>query len=185
MEYTKLITQIIDLTQKFRNERSLLVKEASEMNAALEFSSTKFKESFIPFYYDEITFLALTGLNVSAGSIEYYIVFKNKLGKNYTWKSIGLVKHFLRLDDDNIVRIVIRKKDLVSKKIKTILGVTFVILACILCLVAPLLKLKELQVVVLFSFTVLLSLFLGVHMIYSLIPIQTAIGMDKRIKQMD
>jgi hypothetical protein len=109
MEYTKLVTQIIDLANEFRKGNTKRVKEAIAIKEALESSSSKFKESFITDYFDEVVFSALTGLNVSADCIKYYIDFKNKLGRTYTWKSIESIKYFIKLGNDNVVRVVISK----------------------------------------------------------------------------
>lgn len=182
MEYTNVVSQIINLVQKIEKTNARRVKDAIEMKGALEFSGAMFKETFIPDYYDEIMFSALTGLSVSADSIKYYVAFKKKLGKNYTWKSIGHIKHYLTLDDDNVVRVVISKSEIAEKKFKTIVGISFFILGIMLIVVMLLLQIRDLKQGTAFILLFSILLLFGVGILNSLSPINTAIGIDKRIK---
>lgn len=114
-----------DFFLNYPNKRNLRkISNIKEIDFIIDKLDDKFKKEFIFPNLREIFFFIQTGIYTNANSIQKYIDLKNKLGKNFTWKSIKLAKGYL-IFEDNILKIKISTTTIFFTKL-------MLVIACIL-----------------------------------------------------
>lgn len=80
---------VYSLIESIKKRKLKIFLESQELIEKLD---DDFKNSFIDPARKEILFYLHTGISTNAKSIPKFIELKDKLGRNYTWKQIKLVK---------------------------------------------------------------------------------------------
>lgn len=144
-------------------------------------SKGDFYDDFSLDFFRESDFYLKTGIKTNAKTIEKYIRFKEKLGRNYTWGDVKMVKSHLSFDSEEI-EINLNKFDRIFGSVVSILSLSFFVISLVLIILVgnisdDFILRKYLLMVLVFVFPALTGFF----MYNGVISIEVAKKMEKVI----
>ena len=122
--FIKLFKNTIDYSYNEKRKKLLTLKE---LNETFDRFGDNFRDSFIKDDLKELYFSLRTGIETNAVSIEKYIELKNKLGKNFTWKTIKNSKNYLVFKDNHIIVKISYLEQIFTYIFLTIVFISFIV----------------------------------------------------------
>ena len=123
--FIKLFKNTIDYSYNEKRKKLLTLKELNEI---FDRFGDNFRDSFVKDDLKELYFSLRTGIETNAVSIKKYIELKNKLGKNFTWKTIKNSKSYLVFKDNHIIVKISYLEQIFTYIFLTIVFISFIII---------------------------------------------------------
>lgn len=168
-----------------RNKKFRKILNTKEIDFLLDKFDDDFKKKFILPDLKGNFFYIQTGIYTNEVSIDKYIEFKNRLGKNFTWENIKVAKSYLKFEDDKLT-IKIPQFVRIAGKILSIFAILFITVSFLLFIYYSsdfkyFTKTDYIKLSVMTIFPIVCSIFL----LYSINPIINATLIAKRLEEYD
>ena len=180
--FIKLFKNTIDYSYNEKRKKLLTLKELNEI---FDRFGDNFRDSFIKDDLKELYFSLRTGIETNAVSIEKYIELKNKLGKNFTWKTIKNSKSYLVFKDNHIIVKISYLEQIFTYIFLTIVFFSFIIAIVMIILFYNSFADFTRDIWIKFIGTELVILSSAMYLFCSINPALQAISIKKRLKELE
>ena len=180
--FIKLFKNTIDYSYNEKRKKLLTLKELNEI---IDRFGDNFRDSFIKDDLKELYFSLRTGIETNAVSIEKYVELKNKLGKNFTWKTIKNSKSYLVFKDNHIIVKISCLEQIFTYFSLIIAFISFIIAIGIIILFYNFVANFTREILTTFILSELVMLFSTMYLFYSINPALQAISIKKRLKELE
>ena len=178
----KLFKNTIDYSYNEKRKKLLTLKE---LNETFDGFGDNFRDSFIKDDLKELYFSLRTGIETNAVSIEKYIELKNKLGKNFTWKTIKNSKSYLVFKDNHIIVKISYLEQIFTYIFLTIVFISFIIAIGMIILFYNSFADFTRDIWIKFIGTELVILSSTMYLFCSINPALQAISIKKRLEELE
>lgn len=180
--FIKLFKNTIDYSYNEKRKKLLTLKELNEI---IDRFGDNFRDSFIKDDLKELYFSLRTGIETNAVSIEKYVELKNKLGKNFTWKTIKNSKSYLVFKDNHIIVKISYLEQIFTYFFLTIVFISFIIAIGIFIFFYNSFANLTKDIWIKFIGTELVILSSTMYFFYSISPALQAISIKKRLEELE
>lgn len=180
--FIKLFKNTIDYSYNEKRKKLLTLKE---LNETFDRFGDNFRDSFIKDDLKELYFSLRTGIETNAVSIEKYIELKNKLGKNFTWKTIKNSKSYLVFKDNHIIVKISCLEQILTYIFLTIVFISFIVAIGMIILFYNSFADFTRDIWIKFIGTELVILSSAMYLFCSINPALQAISIKKRLKELE
>lgn len=174
------LKSVIDFYNSLTKREFHKLKNLEDVKGLIEHTSSDFKETILAEYMDEEFFFALTGIRTNSQSIPYYLEFKRKLGKNFSWNMIGKAKSYIQFKNDTVLEVAVPKWEIYQKNIMKCIGILLLLMSIALFFVLKNAG-NSLNVVILSSFFIMVPILLFYLTMNHIEPVLSAIAIEKRL----
>ena len=178
----KLFKNTIDYSYNEKRKKLLTLKELNEI---FDRFGDNFRDSFVKDDLKELYFSLRTGIETNAVSIKKYIELKNKLGKNFTWKTIKNSKSYLVFKDNHIIVKISYLEQIFTYIFLTIVFISFIIAIGMIILFYNSFADFTRDIWIKFIGTELVILSSTMYLFCSINPALQAISIKKRLEELE
>ena len=180
--FIKLIKNTIDYSYNEKRKKLLTLKELNEI---FDRFGDNFRDSFVKDDLKELYFSLRTGIETNAVSIKKYIELKNKLGKNFTWKTIKNSKSYLVFKDNHIIVKISYLEQIFTYIFLTIVFISFIIAVGMIILFYNSFADFTRDILITFIISELVILSSTMYLFCSINPALQAISIKKRLEELE
>ena len=180
--FIKLIKNTIDYSYNEKRKKLLTLKE---LNETFDRFGDNFRDSFIKDDLKELYFSLRTGIETNAVSIKKYIELKNKLGKNFTWKTIKNSKSYLVFKDNHIIVKISCLEQIFTYIFLTVVFISFIIAVGMIILFYNSFADFTRDILITFIISELVILSSTMYLFCSINPALQAISIKKRLEELE
>ena len=180
--FIKLFKNTIDYSYNEKRKKLLTLKELNEI---FDRFGDNFRDSFVKDDLKELYFSLRTGIETNAVSIKKYIELKNKLGKNFTWKTIKNSKSYLVFKDNHIIVKISCLEQILTYIFLTIVFISFIIAVGMIILFYNSFSDFTRDIWIKFIGTELVILSSTMYLFCSINPALQAISIKKRLEELE
>ena len=180
--FIKLIKNTIDYSYNEKRKKLLTLKELNEI---FDRFGDNFRDSFVKDDLKELYFSLRTGIETNAVSIKKYIESKNKLGKNFTWKTIKNSKSYLVFKDNHIIVKISCLEQIFTYIFLTIVFISFIIAVGMIILFYNSFADFTRDILITFIISELVILSSTMYLFCSINPALQAISIKKRLEELE
>ena len=180
--FIKLIKNTIDYSYNEKRKKLLTLKELNEI---FDRFGDNFRDSFVKDDLKELCFSLRTGIETNAVSIKKYIELKNKLGKNFTWKTIKNSKSYLVFKDNHIIVKISCLEQIFTYIFLTIVFISFIIAVGMIILFYNSFADFTRDILITFIISELVILSSTMYLFCSINPALQAISIKKRLEELE
>lgn len=180
--FIKLFKNTIDYSYNEKRKKLLTLKELNEI---FDRFGDNFRDSFVKDDLKELYFSLRTGIETNAVSIKKYIELKNKLGKNFTWKTIKNSKSYLVFKDNHIIVKISCLEQILTYIFLTIVFISFIIAVGMIILFYNSFSDFTRDIWIKFIGTELVILSSAMYLFCSINPALQAISIKKRLEELE
>lgn len=180
--FIKLFKNTIDYSYNEKRKKLLTLKELNEI---FDRFGDNFRDSFVKDDLKELYFSLRTGIETNAVSIKKYIELKNKLGKNFTWKTIKNSKSYLVFKDNHIIVKISCLEQILTYIFLTIVFISFIIAVGMIILFYNSFADFTRDILITFIISELVILSSTMYLFCSINPALQAISIKKRLEELE
>ena len=180
--FIKLIKNTIDYSYNEKRKKLLTLKELNEI---FDRFGDNFRDSFVKDDLKELYFSLRTGIETNAVSIKKYIELKNKLGKNFTWKTIKNSKSYLVFKDNHIIVKISCLEQIFTYIFLTVVFISFIIAVGMIILFYNSFADFTRDILITFIISELVILSSTMYLFCSINPALQAISIKKRLEELE
>ena len=180
--FIKLFKNTIDYSYNEKRKKLLTLKELNEI---FDRFGDNFRDSFVKDDLKELYFSLRTGIETNAVSIKKYIELKNKLGKNFTWKTIKNSKSYLVFKDNHIIVKISCLEQILTYIFLTIVFISFIIAVGMIILFYNSFSDFTRDILITFIISELVILSSAMYLFCSINPALQAISIKKRLEELE
>ena len=180
--FIKLFKNTIDYSYNEKRKKLLTLKELNEI---FDRFGDNFRDSFVKDDLKELYFSLRTGIETNAVSIKKYIELKNKLGKNFTWKTIKNSKSYLVFKDNHIIVKISCLEQIFTYIFLTVVFISFIIAVGMIILFYNSFADFTRDILITFIISELVILSSTMYLFCSINPALQAISIKKRLEELE
>ena len=180
--FIKLFKNTIDYSYNEKRKKLLTLKELNEI---FDRFGDNFRDSFVKDDLKELYFSLRTGIETNAVSIKKYIELKNKLGKNFTWKTIKNSKSYLVFKDNHIIVKISYLEQIFTYIFLTIVFISFIVAIGMIILFYNSFADFTRDILITFIISELVILSSAMYLFCSINPALQAISIKKRLEELE
>ena len=180
--FIKLFKNTIDYSYNEKRKKLLTLKE---LNETFDRFGDNFRDSFVKDDLKELYFSLRTGIETNAVSIKKYIELKNKLGKNFTWKTIKNSKSYLVFKDNHIIVKISYLEQILTYIFLTIVFISFIVAIGMIILFYNSFADFTRDILITFIISELVILSSTMYLFCSINPALQAISIKKRLEELE